>query len=386
MPQVVHLDIDAFFVSVERQRQPALAGRPLIVGGGRNGDGRVIAASREAEACGVTIGQPLKAAATCCPDAAFVPGQLDAYAETAEASDELVRRYFPRVAWTSMDAAFLDGTALESASRLARAVDALQRAFDAELGLSAACGVATTQVAACAASRLARPRGTLFVLPGYDARFLAPLALDRLPGLTLAVADRLRREGVTTIGELAALSDERAFATAGRSLAPIIRLARALDSGDVAGSDRPRTIMRRRTFEPALTDQGHADGEVERLARQVEEALRTLHLVAGTATIRVTDRSGVMRSETAWVPVVGCGDGFRRAALSASRRLTRTAGHVASIGVRAAGLRVAAEQAELFGDGGPHVSLGARARKRLERLRAEHRLAGAVRVHERRAG
>jgi DNA polymerase-4 len=386
MHRVVHLDIDAFFVSVERQRQPALAGRPLVVGGGRNGDGRVIAASPEAAACGVTIGQPLKAAAACCPGAVFVPGQLDAYAETAEASDELVRRYFPRVAWTSMDAAFLDGTAFESASRLARAVDSLQRAFDAELGLSAACGVATTQVAASAASRLARPRGTLFVLPGYDARFLAPLDLDRLAGLTPAVADRLRRGGVTTIGELAALSDERAFAAVGRSLAPLIRLARTLDSGDVVGSDRPRTIMQRRTFEPALTDHEHLDAEVERLARQVDEALRTMRLMAGTATIRVTDRSGVMRSETAWVPVAGCSDGFRRAALSASRRLTRTAAHVASIGVRAAGLRVAAEQAELFADGGPHVSLGARARKRLERLRAGHRLAGAVRDHERRAG
>src|SRR5687767_2484539 len=192
MAHIVHIDLNDFLVSVERKHKPSLNGRPVVIGGQPTGWGRVVAASREAAQRGVKAGMSLSVAASRCPSAIFLDGEFDRYLDASAAIDELLREPRLPVEWTSIDSVFIDasgggaaGSATGGGSRAnARQVaERLQTALRNQLGFEAACGIASTKIAAQIASRLARPAGLLYVLPGYEERLLAPLDVALLPDL-----------------------------------------------------------------------------------------------------------------------------------------------------------------------------------------------------------
>ncbi|HXH06345.1 MAG TPA: hypothetical protein VNI83_07110 [Vicinamibacterales bacterium] len=242
----LHLDVHAFFAGVEVARDPALAGRPLVVGGAPDGPGLVIDASPEARARGVRPGLPLRRAAGLCPDAVFVEGRIGPYLDAARRLRAIVARVGARADWLAVDEVCVEIDAGLPRAGAVRLAEALRAEIESAIGTGVACGLAATRIAAQVAARLVRPRGLLVVLPGYERRLLAPLALERLPGLDAATAARLRAAGIRTLGELATLDPGVAVRLAGRAGAVFVRLAAGRDPVEERPAGRSLPIERRR--------------------------------------------------------------------------------------------------------------------------------------------
>lgn len=294
---IVHLHLDAFFVSVERAHNPSLAGRPIVVGGVPGGHGAVVAASAEARRCGVAPSMSLREAERRCPDAVFLPGAFDRYLQASEAIDEIVRRRCPVVEWPSIDEAYFDVASGDRAQGQARVVaERIQEEIRSRLSLAAACGIGSSKIVAKIAAALARPNGLLYVLPGYDGRFLSPLKIELLPGLSRQAVARLHGTGVQTLGELATLDPASLSQLAGGGGAVLARQAAGIDERRVHGETVPRSIS-----EETGLDEGTRDAEQVRLALdalvgRAAYRLRGVGLFARTITVKI--RYGDARLET----------------------------------------------------------------------------------------
>jgi DNA polymerase IV len=287
-PKVCHLDLIDFLVAVERQQNPALRDRPVIVGGQPTGWGRVVAASMEAVMRGVRPGLSLAVAASRCPGAVFVDGAFDRYLDASAAIDELIRDTGVPVEWASIDSVFLDLT--NTAERLGPArqvAERVQQALRERLGFDASCGIASTKVAAQIASRLAQPTGLLYVLPGYERRFLAALDASLLPDLPPGVPDRLKQAGVLTIGLLAKLDQAPAEALLGRRASEFLRYARGEDERGVDGAAPPRSVARDLTLPEPTQNVLQLESATHYLAETLGTRLRCMSCFAQTVTVRV---------------------------------------------------------------------------------------------------
>ncbi|BCS33586.1 hypothetical protein TBR22_A28130 [Luteitalea sp. TBR-22] len=296
MATLLTLLLPDFVVDAERRWEGLPPEVPVIVGGAPDGPGQVVAACRVARAAGVRSGMPLREAARLAPAARFVPGILDRYAETASMLDELVRRWCTEVDWVSIDRAVIPASAVKSGTPAA-AADAMQRAIRQELGLSTAAGLADTEVAASVAAALVAPSGLLQVLPGYDQRFLAPLDLRWLPGLTAAARERLGDRNITTIGAFAALAPHEAEAVIGSGWAAAWRMARAEEPRALASTTLPRSLTRAIALAPPV---GSEDVQLaaEHLADQVSQRLAQLGAFAHALTVRVMGADQRFRGRT----------------------------------------------------------------------------------------
>ena len=286
----MHVDLDAFYASVEQLRRPELRGRPVIVGGaGIPGErGVVAAASYEARPFGVRSAMPLSRAKRLCPKAIFVPCDFKAYREASKSVFKILDRYSPVIEPIALDEAYLDLTGQEAlmgqpdgvAVRLRDEVKAL-------CGLDLSIGVASCKLVAKVASELRKPRGLVVVQPGHEAAFLAPLPLAKLPGCGPATALRLERVGVRTIGELAALPDPllgELFGQYGRVLGTH---ARGRDLSPVLPPGDPKSISREVTFDHDLTDSSRVRDTALRLLQDVTQSLRAHGLSARTVVLKI---------------------------------------------------------------------------------------------------
>ena len=223
---IAHLDIDAFFAAVEMHRRPELRGRPMVVGGDPHGRGVVATASYAARAFGIRSAMSCAEARRRCPHVVFVRPDIAHYREWSDRVWELVRELSPAVEVLGMDEGYLE-LPDEGA---AEAADAVRRAVAERIRLSCSLGVATCKVVAKVASDRDKPGGVTVVPPGEEAAFLAPLPLRTLPGVGPRTEERLTAAGLATVGDLAALDDERL-----RELAPgkhgedLRRRARGID-------------------------------------------------------------------------------------------------------------------------------------------------------------
>src|SRR5512145_1965447 len=200
---ILHLDLDAFYASVEQLDDPALRGRPVVVGGPSR-RGVVCAASYEARRFGVRSAMPTARARKLCPDGAFLPPRFERYGELSDRVFGIYRRYTPLVEPLSLDEAFLDVTASRALHGGGRDVAvAIKGAVRAECGLAVSAGIAEVKLAAKIATDLGKPDGLVEVPPGGVAAFLAPLPVSRLWGVGQVTEEALRRGRVETIGDLA---------------------------------------------------------------------------------------------------------------------------------------------------------------------------------------
>lgn len=261
---ILHADLDAFFASVEQRDDPALRGRPVIVGGGV-----VMACSYEARAAGVRSAMGGGRARVLCPEAVVVPPRFGAYVEASRAVFAIFERTAPDVEALSIDEAFLDVRGLEhiggAPADIARR---LRREVREQVGLPISVGVATTKHLAKVASAAAKPNGLLVVAPGEEEAFLHPLPVERLWGVGPATARRLRERGIVTVGQLAAVPESLLAGAVGAGAARHLRaLASNRDPRRVRRGRGRRSIgsqsalgRRRHTFEEldavavALTD------------------------------------------------------------------------------------------------------------------------------------
>jgi DNA polymerase-4 len=273
---IVHVDMDAFFASVEQLDDPSLRGRPVLVGGASR-RGVVAAASYEARTFGARSAMPMAEALRRCPDAIVVPPRRERYGEVSGQVFAIFRRFTPLVEGLSVDEAFLDVSASRSlfgdGVAIARRIKA---AIREETGLTASAGVAPCKFAAKIASDLEKPDG-LTVVPAEVAAFLAPLPLERMWGVGPKAAARLRAAGLATIGDLARAEPRRLERLMGESWGPHVQaLARGLDDRPVdpdreavsIGSEETyeHDLVTRRAIEIGLLD--HAARVAQRLVHE----------------------------------------------------------------------------------------------------------------------
>jgi DNA polymerase IV len=191
-----HVDMDAFFVSVEELFDPSLKGKAVVVGGARDERGVVAAASYEARKFGVHSAMPLRTAAKLCPQAIFVDGHRDRYLEYSDRVRKVLYRFTPKLDMASIDEAYLDmrGTERLHGPSL-RAAHLLHRAVKQETELNCSIGIASSRLVAKICSDLAKPNGILFAVPGEESRLLAPLDVRKIPGVGKVAEQHLRVSG-----------------------------------------------------------------------------------------------------------------------------------------------------------------------------------------------
>lgn len=289
MPELLHIDLDGFFVAVERLHAPELRNRAVIIGGQPTAWGRVVAASSEAARRGVRPGLSLAVAAMKCPDAVFLDGSIERYLDASAAVDELLREPMAPVEWTAIDSVFLDLTGLASRLGPSRGVaERLQEAIRRELGFDVACGLAGTKTAAQIAARLSRPRGLLYVLPGYEARLLSPLDVDLLPELPPGARQRLVQHGAMTIGALGRLSVDESRELLGARGPVFVERARGVDSRGVDGAQPPRSIAREITLAEATVDEARLVSVMSHACHTLSTRLTHMGWFAHGVTLRLT--------------------------------------------------------------------------------------------------
>ena len=305
-PLYFHLDMDAFFVSVEELFDPSLKGKPVVVGGRANERGVVSAASYAARTFGVHSAMPLRTAYKLCPQAIFVEGHRERYREYSGRVYEVLQQFSPRVEMASIDEAYLN---LASTERLLgpplAAAHRLHEAVKQATNLNCSIGAAQSRLVAKIASDQAKPNGVLWILPGHEASFLAPLEVRKIPGVGKVTERNLHSCGIRKVGDLASLEErflEEHFGKWGLALAG---KARGLDAGgwfdnEVGERGDPKSISHEHTFSVDTAEAGTLDAMLVRLAEMVARRLRDHRLWAKTVQIklRYSDFSTFTRART----------------------------------------------------------------------------------------
>ena len=285
---ILHVDLDAFYASVEVLANPELRGRPVLVGG-TGPRGVVAAASYEARAFGVHSAMPMARARRLCPEAVVLPPRFDAYSEASARVHEVFRSFTPLVEPIALDEAFLDVSGAERLFGPAPEIGAAIRArIRAETGLAASVGVAGTKLLAKLASEAAKPDGLLVVEPGTELAFLHPLPVERLWGIGPATRARLRRFGVETVGDLAALPEASVVDALGRAHGRQLHaLAWNRDGRRVEPDREVKSIGQEETFDQDVHDRDVLCREAQRLADRVGARLRAKGVAGRTVTVKV---------------------------------------------------------------------------------------------------
>jgi nucleotidyltransferase/DNA polymerase involved in DNA repair len=293
---ILHVDMDAFYAAVEQRDRPELRGRAVVVGadprGGR-GRGVVSTASYEARRFGVASAMPISQAYRLCPDAVYLPVDMEKYSAVSAEVMAVLGGFTDLVEPVSIDEAFLDVTGRR---RTLGAGDAVARALKdtlrAATSLTASVGVAANKLVAKIASDLRKPDGLVVVPPGTEAAFLAPLPVRRLWGIGPRMEERLMKAGIHTIGQLAAQGEavlERRFGTHGHDL---LRLARGLDERPVeSGPGQAKSVGQEHTYDRDTADRGVHRRTLLRLCDGVARRLREQQLQAGTVTLKHRDEA-----------------------------------------------------------------------------------------------
>lgn len=306
MRTIFHLDMDAFFVSVEELFDPSLKGKAVVVGGGPNDRGVVSAASYEARKFGVHSAMPLRIASQKCPHAIFLHGSPQRYREYSGRVYEILERYSPKIGMASIDEAYLDLTGTQRLlGNPMQAAHRLHNEIKQSTGLNCSIGISTSRLVSKVASDQAKPNGILWVQPGCEAAFLGPLEVRRIPGVGKASEKSLHECGIRKVADLAGLEPsflERRFGKLGLALAG---KARGLDSGawfdhEVGEDTGPKSVSHEHTFNTDTANEAEIEATIAHLAEKVCRRLREHSLFARNVHIklRYSDFTTLTRSKT----------------------------------------------------------------------------------------
>jgi len=245
----MHVDLDAFYVSVEQSLNPELKGKPVVVGGRPGGRGVVAAASYEARAFGLHSAMPLKTASRLCPQAIFIEGSFPRYREASKKFMAILADFSPFIEPGGLDEAYLDVTGFESLHGSIRQMSSkIKQTVSDELGICASVGIAGCKVVAKVASDYSKPDGLLEVPHGEEASFLAPLPIVRLPGIGKKTEQLLNGLGIKTIGKLAVTPIDTLKSHFGVSGEGLYRFANGIDNRKVELPGTSKSISRETTF------------------------------------------------------------------------------------------------------------------------------------------
>jgi len=285
---ILHVDMDAFFVSVELLERPDLRGKPVVVGGRPDQRGVVTAASYEARRYGVHSAMPLRTAGKLCPHAVFLDGHHEKYGEWSDQVRTILAKFSPIVEMVSIDEAYLDlaGTDRLHGPPLA-AADKLLRTITRTTNLPCSAGLATTRLVAKVASDQAKPRGLVWVAPGQEARFLAPLSVGKIPGIGEVTERALRALGIETVEQLATVSPEKLEKIFGQWGDALYRKARGGDSYEFVIDAEPKSISHNHTFGEDTNDTESLHALLSHLSQKACKRLREAGLATRTLTLTI---------------------------------------------------------------------------------------------------
>src|SRR5260370_11015972 len=290
---IFHVDMDAFFVSVEELFDRSLKGKPVVVGGQRQERGVVSAASYEARKFGVHSAMPLRTAAKLCPQAIFVDGHPDRYRACSEKVHRLLESFSPQVEMVSIDEAYLDMTGTERLHGPPMfAAHKLHQQMTAETQLNCSIGIGSSRLIAKVGSGKAKPHGVLYVVPGQEAKFLAPLQVRDIPGVGKVTEQKLHGLGILTVGDVARLEHTLLEHHLGKFGLPLAGKPRRADAaawfeGAIGDADPAKPITPNHT-----SDQNHPNPEkiestLMRLSEHVGRRLREQNVHARTLQLKM---------------------------------------------------------------------------------------------------
>lgn len=297
----MHVDLDAFFVSVEQVLNPELKGKPVVVGGDPNGRGVVACASYEAREYGLKAGMSLAVAKRLCPHTIFMGGNFCSYRDASKAFMGILAEYTPEIESAGIDEAYLDLSGFEALYGPAKetAIEIKQR-INSELGITASIGIASSKVVAKVASDLYKPDGLVEVLPGEESSFLAPLSVAKLPCVGSKTESALKRMGLKTIGELGRLPLSLLKHSFGVHGEVMYRYANGIDCRKLALHALRKSISRETTLNEDTSDRLFLNAVLHYLGEKVGASLRSQdkHAKCITVKVRYADFESITRSRT----------------------------------------------------------------------------------------
>jgi len=303
---IFHVDMDAFFVSVEELSDPSLKGKAVVVGGQRNERGVVSAASYEARKFGVHSALPLRTAAKLCPHAIFLDGHPELYRESSQKARKVLESFSPAVEMASIDEAYLDMTGTE---RLhgppLGSAHKLHQQMKERTGLNCSVGIGSSRLMAKICSDKAKPNGVLYVLPGQEQSFLAPLDVGKIPGVGKVTKARLNQIGIIHIGDLLRVEESVLLQNFGKWGAALAGKARGEDAGawfegEVGEEWLAKSISHEHTFNQDTADREKLESTLARLSEMVGRRLREQNFSARTLQLklRYSDFSTITRAHS----------------------------------------------------------------------------------------
>jgi DNA polymerase IV len=303
---IFHVDMDAFFVSVEELYDPTLKGKAVVVGGQRHERGVVSAASYEARKFGVHSAMPLRTAAKHCPHAIFVDGHPERYRECSEKVYKVLTAFSPQVEMASIDEAYLDmtGTARLHGPPL-KAAHKLHQRMKQDTRLNCSIGIGSSRLIAKVSSAQAKPNGVLWIVPGEEAKFLAPLDVREIPGVGKVMESHLHALGIRKVGDLARLEESELEDRFGKWGLALAGKARGEDAGgwfdtEVGADTGAKSISHEHTYNDDTADPDQLEATLMRLSEMVARRLREANLHARTVQLklRYKDFTTITRAHT----------------------------------------------------------------------------------------
>jgi DNA polymerase-4 len=348
---IFHIDLDAFFVSVEQVLNPELKGKPVIVGGDPERRGVVASASYEARPFGIHAGMPLSQARRLCPQAIFIRANFSRYRDASNRFMEILADFSPDIEPLGLDEACLNVTGCvepyRSPRKLARAI---KERINKELKITASVGIGTCKVVAKIASALCKPDGLLEIAPGGEQSFLNPLPIAKLPGVGEKTEQSLKEMGITTIGELAPLPLDTIKRQFGATGAVLHSYARGIDDREVEAPGEAKSISQELTFARDTLDHNFLEATLHNLCQEVCQELRSQNKQAKCVAIKL--RYADFKTITRQVTLQEASDVtkviFATAQLLLSKTLAQQEKPIRLIGIRVSSLVGEEKQLPMF--------------------------------------
>src|SRR6202167_3231804 len=355
---IFHVDMDAFFVSVEELFDPSLKGKAVVVGGQRDERGVVSAASYAARKFGVHSAMPLRTAAKLCPQAIFVNGHPERYRECSEKVHNVLGTFSPQVEMASIDEAYLDMTGTE---RLhgppLKAANALHQRMKADTNLNCSVGIGTSRLIAKVSSAQAKPNGVLYIVPGQEAKFLAPLDVREIPGVGKVMEGHLHALGIKKVGDLAKLEDSELEDRFGKWGLALAGKSRGEDAGgwfdtEVAADLDAKSISHEHTYNEDTANLSQLESTLMRLSEMVGRRLRESKFHARTVQLklRYKDFTTITRAHSLPTPTQLDGEIFEQVR-ALFRKNWKQGRYVRLLGVQASSFEPQTEQINLLEGG-----------------------------------
>lgn len=363
---IVHLDLDSFFVSVERLRDPTLVGQPVVIGSDKP-RGVVASCSYEARKFGVRSAMPGPQARRLCPQAIFVRGDMAAYSHYSGLVRDLIAGEAPLMEQASIDEFYLDITGLDKFFGAWKWAQALRQKITREMGLPISMGVASGKTVAKVATNQAKPNGELLVPHGTERAFLAPLAVTELPMLGGKAGEQLRALGVRTLGDLQQMPLAHLRQLFGKLGESCWHRAHGQDDSPVVPFSEHKSISKETTFNEDVADVPYLHTVVKSLAEKVAHRLRKHKFVTGCVAVKVRYAGFDTFSKQATLPYTLDDHKIMAAAVSL---FDQVYAHrpVRLVGVRVSNLVHATPQVNLFED----VDKQAKLYQAIDRVKLKH--------------